>query len=185
MELQNIVIDGAVIYLTATEITDPKTQLAALTSDYLGCAKSSVNVVVKPAIREMEFMGKMGRKTKEAERITGWEVSCEADILDLTKKTLETSLFIKDTTEAVPTDHDRYVPKKGLSPTDYKHLVIVGKMQGTTVPVVCVIENTYNGEGIAIQYKDEDESAAKMKFEGHYEAGSDKPPFQKYILKTV
>lgn len=183
--LKNIVIDGAVLYLTSTKIVDPKTDLATITKDYLGCAKSSITVVAKPTIREIEHMGKMERKTKGAERITGWEVSTEADILDLTKKTLEASLFVKSAEGTAPVEHDRYVPKMDIADSDYKHLVIVGKQQGTNVPVVCVVENTYNGEGLTIDYKDNDESAAKMKFDGHYETNSNVPPYQQYIIKTV
>lgn len=182
-KLDNIVIDGATLYYTATEITDPKVALATLTADYLGVAQKSIKVECKPVIREIDHMGKKDRKNNYDERITGWEVSCEADIMDLTAKTLTASLLVKDTA-SLPTAHDRYIPKVSIASTDYKDLVIVGTMQGTTEKVICIIKNTYNGEGLSIEFKDNDESAAKMKFEGHYDIDSDKAPYELYIVKV-
>ena len=184
-KLDSVVIDGATLYYTSTAITDPKTNLATITADYLGCAKSSISVVAKPNIRAIEHMGKMERKTNYDERITSWEVSCEADILDVNSKTLGASLMVKDTVTP-PTGHDRYILKTGaLATGDYKNLVIVGTQQGTTEKVVCVIKNTYNGEGMSLEFKDNDESAAKMKFIGSYEVDSMKAPFELYRQKEV
>lgn len=182
-KLQDIIIDGATCYFTATEITDPKVNLETIEADYLGTAKSSVAVTAKPLIREIEHLGKRERKTVYDERITGWEVTAEADILDLNEKTLETSLFIKDATGTAPTKHDKYIPKANLSASDYKNLVIVGKMKSTSENVVLVIKNTYNAEGISIETKDNDESATKMVFNGHYEQDSDKAPIEIFAVK--
>lgn len=182
-KLDEIIIDGAVLYLTNTDISDPKTDLATIDADYLGTAKSEVTVTCKPTIREVEHMGKMGRKTNYDERITGYEVATEADILDYNAKTLAASLFAKGTSTA--TDYDLYVPKTKIEATDYKNLVVVGKKKGTTTPVVVVVENTYNGEGLTIVHKDNDESSNKMKFNGHYEVNSDTPPMKVFLPKVV
>lgn len=182
-KLDNVVIDGATLYYTSTSITDPKTNLATLTSDYLGVAKSSVTINCKPVIREIEHMGKMGRKTIYDERITGWEIEAEADVMDVNAKTLSASLFAKDTTTP-PTNHDRYIPLNTLTGS-YKNLVVVGTMQGTTEKVVVVVKNTYNGEGLTVEFKDNDESSCKMKFNGHYVADSNVAPYEIYIQKAV
>ena len=182
-KLEDIVIDGASCYLTSSPITDPSTDLTTIENDYLGTAKSSVTVSAKPTIREIEHLGKKERKTKYDERITGWEVSAEADILDLNAKTLEASLFVKDTGGTAPTKHDRYIPKVDLSTSDYKQLVIVGQMRKTGDNVVVVVKNTYNSDGLSIETKDNDESSTNMVFNGHYEEGSEVPPFEIYIVK--
>lgn len=183
-KFDNVVIDGATVYYTSVNITDPKVSLASLQADYLGTAKSSVTVLCKPIIREIEHMGKMGRKTSYDERITGYEVEAEADLMDVTSKTLNASLLVKDTT-TVPTAHDRYIPSPVIAAVNYKHLVIVGKLQGSAENVVCIVKNTYNSEGLSIEFKDNDESASKMKFIGHYAIDSDIAPYQLYIPKTV
>lgn len=183
-KFDNVVIDGATVYYTSIDITDPKVSLAALQADYLGTAKSSITVMCKPTIREMEHMGKMGRKTNYDERITGYEVEAEADLMDVTSKTLNASLLVKDTTSQ-PTAHDRYIPSTTIAAANYKHLVIVGKLQGSAENVVCIVKNTYNGEGLSVEFKDNDESASKMKFTGHYALGSDIAPYEIYIPKTV
>lgn len=182
-KLDNVVIDGATLYYTSTSITDPKTNLSTLTADYLGVAKSSISVVCKATIREIDHMGKMGRKTNYDERIIGWEISAEADVMDVNSKTLGASLLVKDTTSP-PTAHDRYIPTTAIA-GNYKNLVIVGTMQGTTEKVVCVIKNTYNGEGMTIEFKDNDESSCKMKFNGHYLADSNVAPYELYIQKSA
>ena len=183
-KFDNVVIDGATVYFTSTDITDPKTSLAALQADYLGTAKTSITVMCKPTIREIEHMGKMGRKNNYDERITGWEVEAEADLMDITAKTLGACLLVKDTT-SVPTAHDRYIPAPVIGSSNYKHLVIVGKLQGNGENVVCIVKNTYNSEGLSIEFKDNDESASKMKFIGHYALDSNVAPYEIYIPKTV
>lgn len=183
-KFDNVVIDGATVYYTSIDITDPKVSLAALQADYLGTAKTSITVMCKPTIREIEHMGKMGRKNNYDERITGWEVEAEADLMDVTAKTLGASLLVKDT-NAQPTAHDRYIPSPTIAATNYKHLVIVGKLQGSAESVVCIVKKTYNSEGLSIEYKDNDESASKMKFIGHYALDSDVAPYEIYIPKTV
>lgn len=174
MKIQDVVIDGAVLYLTTEQITDPKTQMTSLKNDYLGCAKSSITVVAKPRIRDIEFMGKKENMVKNTRRITGWEVSCEADILDLNTKTLSASLMDKSTNE----NFDIYTPKKSIDDNCYKNLVIVGTLEGEVEPIVLVVNNTFNEEGINVDFKDNDESAVKMKFNGHIDMETEKVPYQ-------
>lgn len=182
-KFDDVIVDGAVLYLTNTDIADPKTDLSTIANDYLGTVKSSIAIKCKPVIREIEHLGKMGRKTAYDERITGYEISTEADILDYNAKTFGACLLEKGTTTA--TEHDVYIPKTKLAATDYKNLVVVGKKQGTDKPIVVVVENTYNMEGLQIEHKDNDESACKMTFEGHYEINSNVPPMKVFLPKVV
>ena len=175
--MKNIVIDTASVYLGGT-ITDPA-ELSGLAEHLLGTTKGGVSITLKPNLRDIEFDGKLERKVKGMSRVLGWEVSAECEVLELTEKVLNGSLMTKKSDSL--TKHDKYVPSNDL---DYKDLVVVGKLLGTKDPIVCVIKNVYNSEGLNLETKDSDEATCKMSFQGHYTLGSDEAPCDFYIPKA-
>ena len=78
-----------------------------------------------------------------------------------------------------------YTPSNELADTDYKMLVIVGKVHNSDLPIIIVVENTYNGEGFEFEGKDNEESTATFTMNAHYKQDSDDVPCKIYCKKAV
>lgn len=179
--MKNVIIDGATLYYTNTDITNPDTDIETLKAGYFATAKAGVTILAKPIIREMEYAGKLGRKNVDDERIQGWEVTAECEVIDFHADVLTASLLEKGTTTG--TKLEKYVPKATMEATDYKNLVVVGRVKGTTEPAVAVIKNTFNAEGLQFSMEDNNEAGNKMKFDGHY--NGEEMPFEIYLPKLA
>lgn len=171
--MKNIVIDAATVYLGGT-ITDPN-ELTGLADKCIGLTKDTVNITIKPKIREMDFNGKFDRKVKDTEIITGWDVKAECSALELSDIVLKGALLEKSSTV---TGYDKYIPSNTIT---YQDLVVVGKLKGNAKPIVAVIKNAYSTDGLELKTKDLDEAVVSMSFDGHYTLGSDVAPAEFYM----
>lgn len=180
-KLKNVVIDGATLYYTNEDITDPETSLETLKASYFATAKAGVSILAKPIIREMEYAGKLGRKNVGDERVQGWEVTSECEVLDFHEAVLTASLFEKATTTG--TKLDKFVPKATIGTSEYKNLVVVGRVKATNNPAIAIIKNTFNVEGTQFTMEDNNEAGNKMKFDGHYDG--EEIPFELYLPKLA
>ncbi|MDB8791953.1 hypothetical protein PN398_14620 [Romboutsia sp. 1001216sp1] len=174
--MKNVVIDAASVYLGVT--IDNPDDLSGIADKCIGLTRDSVSLTLKPNVREIDFNGKLERKVKDTSRILGWEVSAECEALELTPQVLNGSLMTKVSTSS--TKYDKYVPSNDLV---YNDVVVVGTLMGSSNPIVAVIKNAYNAEGLNLETKDSDESVCKMSFQGHYKLGSNDAPCDFYMPK--
>lgn len=183
-QAKQYIIDSATVYygVIATETVD--TLLASLEGKELGISKGGIKIELKPEIRNVEFDGALDRNVKGMQRITKWDVKGEGDILEFNPKVLEASLFEKDSS-ITSTKYDVYKPQSSIVDADYGTMVIVGQLQNSDTPIIFVLDNTFNMEGITIDTKDKDEAAFKMSFEGAYNLGSNTPPCKILVKKSA
>lgn len=160
--MERLIIDVPTIYVG--DITEP-TDLASLDGKELGMTSDGLKLSFVPNIREIEFDGRNGRKIKDMERILSWDCSAETKGLELSDDVLEFSLIKKDNTYT-NTDYDKFVPARDIT---YQDVIIVGKVHGSNKPVVVVIKNCYNPEGVSLETKDSDEGKFTFKAESHYD----------------
>lgn len=163
------VIDTASVYFGQIGAISPD-DLSNLETHLLGVTRDSIKVEIKPNIREVEFNGRKGRKVKDMDRVLGWEAKAECEALEFTEKILSAAMFVKSGT--------KYVPAKDMS---YNDVILVGKVQGTSNPIIIHLKNAYNGEGLSFEQKDGEETGFKMEFVATYEPNSDEAPVDVYM----
>ncbi|WP_338659733.1 hypothetical protein QJR30_07635 [Paraclostridium sordellii] len=167
------VVDTASVYFGKIGTINPK-ELSNLESHLLGVTRDTIKVEIKPNIKEVDFNGRKGRKVKDMNRILGWEAKAECEALEFTEKVLTASMFVKSDA--------KYVPAKDMS---YNDVVLVGKVHGTSNPIIIHLKNAYNGEGLSFEQKDGEESGFKMAFVATYEPDSDDAPVDVYMPEST
>lgn len=178
--MKELLFGVATVYYGDIDMSNPDNFSTVLTDEVLlGATKGGLKVEAKPNVYEIPFDGRNGRKVAGSEVILGWDVKAETEALEITPNILNTSGFVKDTTNS--TKFDKYVPSKKLN---YKDLVLVGKLHKSDQPCVIHIKNAYSGEGLAFEQKDGEESGFKMSFIGAYTLGSDEMPIDVYYPKS-
>ncbi|WP_423408020.1 hypothetical protein AABM38_20460 [Heyndrickxia sp. MSNUG] len=87
------------------------------------------------------------------------------------------------------TNYDIITTKGKIELTDYlDNIAFVGRISGSSDPIVIVIDNALSVEGLSISTKDKDEAVVPVRFRGHYgadnvELGS--APFRIYMPKVT
>ena len=178
MEKQ-LLIDSCSVYMGDIDLTNPDQYKTLLSNMFLGLTRNGVTVSIKPNIKEIDFDGRKDRKVKGMDRILGWEVGAECETLEIGEKLFDVSLFKKVTTSS--TKFDKYVPSGDMA---YSNVLLVGTLTKTQEPILVLIKNAYNSEGLTLETKDKDEAGVKMKLVGTYEIGSDEPPVDIFIPKA-
>lgn len=161
---KNIIIDVPTVYFGT--ITNPA-ELTGLSDKELGMTSGGLKLSFIPTTHEIDFDNKLGRKIKDMSRVLAWECSAEATGLELTKEALEFSLI--KTSGAEANGYQKYVPSNTV---DYSDIVIVGKIHNSNKPIVVVMKNCFNENGLGIETKDSDEGKFNFKAVAHYEYNS-------------
>lgn len=185
-QLVNMVIGNAKIYYGTFDPTNIETMITGLTdAQRLGLGKDSIKFAAKPKITDYDFAGKEDRKVMNMEEITGWDISVSGSCIDFNEKVLTASLMTKKT----PVEGDKYVvytPQASLSTASYSDLLIVGRLKNNALPVVVLVKNTYNADGVQFECKDKDNAGIKFSFEAAYSMDAlDKVPFTIITPKTA
>lgn len=182
MQEMNIIVDEGVLYYGIFDFSNLDNLMTSIEGKELGLAKESLSFEAKPEFRDIEFAGSRERKIAGMRRIRKWDVKAEGEVLDLNDSVLGASLIKKDSS-ALSSKFNVYVPNNKLVDNDYKDLLIVGKKHNENKSVIIHIMNTFNTEGISFSLEENNESATKMVFEGHYAFKKDETPFKIYMEK--
>lgn len=168
INIANMLINNATLYTAkVNRETEPTiTSLISLIVDEnkFGLGKDSIKFEAKPTITEYDFAGKLDDSYKDMEEITGWNVSLTGDVLDISEKVLEYSCFKK--VEDTDTEYVRYEPCERINSEIYKDLIVVGEVKGKKEKIILIIYNTFNEDGLSIEFKDKDNNAASLSFKG-------------------
>lgn len=161
--MKRFILDTPTIYVGTVE--DPG-DIATLEGKELGLSKDGIKLAFESNVREIDFDGKLGRKIKGMERILGWNCSAETKGLELSDKALKLSLIVKDESVfSMAGGYEKFIPSNEIV---YSDIVIVGKMHGSK-PVVVVMKNCFNPDGLTIETKDSEEGTFDFKAEARYE----------------
>lgn len=168
----NMLVDNAVVYydkFDPSTITDVASYIKTLADKELGIIEDTLKFEAKPDIHDIKHAGSNGNKEVGWQRITGWTTKIQTNILNFNDTVFGSSLLVKD-------EKGFYTPiTEGLIPIEnYKDLIIVGEDLKDGTPHLIVVKNSYNTEGISLEFKDKNENAVKMQFEGHSK-GKEKP----------
>ncbi len=153
----------------------------------LGATKDGGTFVAKPNMRAIEIDG-VKTVAKGLQVIDSWDVSMQANVIELTKETLRLALangVIDTTSNAI---HDIITAKSDIAESDYlDNVTWLGKLSGSDEPVIIQIYNALNTEGINTAFKDKGEGAVSMTFVAHQDCKSDMnvQPFAIFYPKAL
>ncbi|MBQ0112230.1 MAG: hypothetical protein KBT03_03780 [Bacteroidales bacterium] len=149
----------------------------------LGATRGGGEFSAVPEVRQIEVDGVAGR-AKGLEVIDSWDVYIKATILEITEDTLATALCASETETG--TTHDKITAKNSIELTDYiGNIAWVGTLSGSDKPVVIVVYNAINTDGLVMTTTDKNEASIGTTFYGHYTQDDlDHPPFEIYYPKN-
>lgn len=153
----------------------------------IGATRGGGKFEAKPSVRAIDVDGVKGR-AKGLQVIDNWDVSIEANVLEITKETLSAGLAAAGEIDSTTvTGYDVVTAKNYIELSDYiGNITYIGKISGQEKPVIIQVYNALNVEGLALQTKDKDEAVISLKFVGSYDPATlDTPPFKIFYPKTV
>ena len=159
-------IDAGVIYtdVTYTEATGFEGNPAGATSD-------GVELNIEMKYRDVEVDGTGWTPVKGNKVLSSAIATAKANIKELTAETVRQALNgakeAAKTTEA-PEGYTKITGKRQISDGDYlKNVAIVGKISGSTQPIIVILDNALVTSGVSAKTKDDDEVVIEQEYTAH------------------
>lgn len=175
---QKLMLDAGAFFKNYDTATDTfATAVAA--GKLIGASQGGGSFSAIPTIRQIAIDGVKGA-AKGTEVIDMWEVLMTANILEVSKETIELALATSKVTSQSPNDfYDKIEAENYIMDSDYiDNITFIGKISGTSKPVIIQVLNAMNTTGLTLTTADNAEAKIVMTFKGHYSSsGLDSPPF--------
>lgn len=179
--VERFVIDAGAVYVNLFE---PEERL-------LGATRGGSTFAIEQEIKLVEIDSVRGA-TKGARRVVESNARLTTNLLELSTQNLllaiagSTATSYTDTTETpAPTapTHDEIRRVRNITDIDYvKNIAIVGKIQGTTRNIICMIYNALSDEGFEMAFEDREEAVLEVTFTAHYDpANVDEEPYSIFM----
>lgn len=152
----------------------------------IGATKGGGEFSAVPEVRQIEVDGVAGR-AKGLEIIDSWEVYLKATVLEIKKNTIANGLAASVVDTTTSDDYDIIKAGQALELNDYiDNVAWVGTLSGSNKPVIIIVKNAINTDGLTLTVKDKNEASIPMTFYGHYEQDDlENPPFEIYYPKDT
>lgn len=168
---KNLLLDAGAVYKNFdTEL---------MTGDLIGATQGGNSFSAVPNMRNIEIDGVKSEYVKGLTVIDGWEISLTTNLLEVTKETLKLALGVIEEKSHDET-YDSVRGKNYLADTDYlENVAFVGKLSGNAKPVIVIVHNALNHQGLQLDMEDKAEGKLPITFHGHMASDDlDNPPFQ-------
>lgn len=181
---ENLLLDAGAFFINFDPLIDDF-EKAVKAGKLLGATKDGGEFSATPTIRQIEVDGVKG-KAKGLEVLDSWEVYIKANVLEVKRETIETALCASVTDGETSQTYDIIRAKNAIELTDYiENVTWVGTKSGSNEPVIIVVKNALNTDGLKLTTKDKDQSVIAMTFYGHYgQEDLTSPPFEIYYPKA-
>jgi hypothetical protein len=175
-------LDAGAIYknVTYTEAT------GEFTGTLLGATSGGNEFALEQSTRTVEVDGIKG--AGKGNTVIDEEIpSLTVNLKELTAANI--ALAIAGSTKTSDTHYDIITTKGKIELTDYlDNIAFVGRLSGSSKPVVIVIDNAISLEGLTITTQDKAEAVVPVVFRGHYDedtVSSGSAPFRIYWPKVT
>lgn len=139
----------------------------------LGATKGGGAFVSKPNHRIIEIDG-VKTVAKGLRDIDSWDVSIQANVIELTPDTFKLALGNADIDTTSNEIYDIITARSTIAESDYlDNITWVGTLSGSDDPVIIQIYNALNTEGVNMTPQDKGESVISMTFVAHQDCKSD------------
>lgn len=176
---QNLLLDAGAIYKDF--------DTAAMEGTLIGATQGGNAFSAVPDMRPIPIDGVKSDYVVGLTVIDGWEVSLTANLLEVTKDSLEIALGATKAGNTTATGYDSVVGKNELEDTDYEdNIAFVGKLSGNAKPIIIVVHNALNRGGLNLDVADKSEGVLPVTFHGHVTVNDmDQPPFEIFYPTSV
>ena len=168
---KNLLLDAGAVYKNFNKET--------MTGTLLGATQGGNSFSFKPNVRNIPIDGVKSEHVKGLSVIDSWEVSLTTNLLEITKDTLALALAGSEI-ESHDENYDSIKAKNYLDLADYiDNVAFVGRLSGSDDPVIVIVYNALNTEGLEVQLADASEGKLPITFHGHLALDQlDNPPFE-------
>lgn len=148
----------------------------------IGATKGGGLFRAVPTWRTIEVDGARG-KVKGTEILDAWEVTLEANVVEVTTETINLALSVVEESDHKEGTYTKVEGRNCIQLTDYvDNITWVGTLSGSEDPVIIQVYNALNNKGLELTMEDKNEGVIPLSFTG-YQDGSDtsKPPFAVFV----
>lgn len=168
---------------------DPATDTfdsAVAAGKLIGATKGGGEFSAVPEVRQIEVDGVAGR-AKGLEIIDSWDVYIKATVLEIKESTIAAGLAASSIDTTSNDDYDIIKAGQSIELSDYiENVAWVGTLSGSNKPVIIIITNAINTDGLVLTVEDKNEASIPMTFYGHYDQDDlENPPFEILYPKAV
>lgn len=151
----------------------------------IGATSGGGEFNAKPEIRQIPIDGVKG-KAKGLEALDSWDVVIKANVIEVSKETIVSALCAADIDTTSNAEYDIIKGRNNIELSDYiDNITWVGTLSGSNKPVIIVVYNALNTEGLVLQTQDKNQAVVATSFSGHYEMSNlQSPPFDIYYPKA-
>ena len=141
-----------------------------------------------PSIRQISVDG-AGSRVMGLANVESYEGALSITLKEMTKEALRDALGLADINPdgvEKPEGYDVIVPRMSIEDTDYiSNLVWIGCLSGSDKPIMIVLYNAFNEDGLTLNIQDKSEGSLACTFYGYnsldeYMDDDVKPPFRIY-----
>jgi hypothetical protein len=160
--------------------------IATMTGTLLGATQGGNEFSAQPNMRKIEIDGVKG-DAKGLSVVDNWEVRLTTNILEMTADNIATALATGQIDTTTNDTFDIITAKNDISVSDYiDNIAFVGRLTGSSNPVIIIVKNAVNTDGLSFAAEDSGEAVMQVTFTGHYDADDlDTPPFEIYYPKIT
>lgn len=180
---ENIVLDSGAFFKNFIQGTDTFDSAVAA-NKLIGATRGGGQFIAKAEVRNIDVDGAKGN-LKGMNVIDAWEISIQANVLEVTPDTLKLALGIADIDTATDVTYDIITGRNEILDTDYlDNVTWIGTISGSSEPVIIQVFNGLNTDGLTLATAPKNESVITMTFQGHFtETDLDTPPYKIYYPK--
>ena len=178
---QHFLLDAGAFFKDFEVDTDTVTTAKA-EGKLIGATKGGGLFRAVPTWRTIEVDGARG-KVKGTEILDAWEVTLEANVVEVTTETINLALSVVEESDHKEGAYTKVEGRNCIQLTDYvDNITWVGTLSGSEDPVIIQVYNALNNKGLELTMEDKNEGVIPLSFTG-YQDGSDtsKPPFAVFV----
>lgn len=176
---QRYLIDAAVVYLNL------KFANGEFTGTLAGATSGGVTVAVENTYRDIETDGTSHMRVKGQKVLETAVATATTNMKEITAETIKRSLNGQITTPSptiAPEGYKVVSSKRYINDADYiDNIAIVGRLSGSTQPVIVILDNVIVNNGVEIATEDNNEAVIEQVYEAHAtheQLGKDEYPWR-------
>lgn len=173
---------------------DPETDTyatAKAAGKCLGATQGGGTITIKPTFRQISVDGAFGR-VKGLADVGAWECSISATLIETTAENLRLGIGVASIEKSTtPAGYNIIKGKSGVEDSDFvDNITWIGKLAGSDKPLMFIIKNGLNEDGLSYQVQDENEGKIGVTFYGYndladFVSAEVNPPFELYIPEVT
>lgn len=174
----HFIVDAGAVYLNA-QFDEVE---GIFTGDLLGATSGGNEFSVDQEVRQTEVDGMKGRG-KGLQTLNFMNPNLTVNLKELSAKNLATVIAGGDLDEDTATNYDILTSTGVIEDSDYiDSIALVGRVSGSSQPIVIVLDNVLSIEGLEMSFEDNDEVVVPVTFGGHYDETME-VPYKIYLPK--